>query len=167
MIKSFFLSAAALHAAAQSRPEAPPAQPSTWTYQTRAGQRVLRGATAQDPGDRIVLTCNNEHRLIAILFRLGGDPRAIADRAASGHWLIDGVAQQDVDPRPIIPVNLQIVSLARVDPGLFGRLIAARAAGFAWNGEDGTPLAAYQIDVASGREQIVEFARACDAEAYR
>jgi hypothetical protein len=167
MTGTFLLFAAALQAAPAPPDAAPRPQPSTWTYETPGGARVLRGATLEDPGDRIIFMCNNEHRLIAMLFRLGGDPQAIAERATSGQWLVDGVAQPEVDPRPVIPMNAHTVSLALVEPAFFRRLIAANAAGFVWRGGDGAPLAGYQIDTAGGRAQLVEFARACDAEAYR
>jgi len=162
MITALFLLVAT--PTAQAGPPAP--QPAEWSFQTVEGQRTLRGATAQDPGDRIIFLCNNERRLVAMLFRLGEDPRAVAAGAVSGHWLIDGAAQPSVDPRPIIPMNRHTVSLSRVAPELFRRLLSAEAAGFVWRSAEGIRLAGYQLEIASGRDQLAEFGRACDAEAY-
>ena len=162
MITALFLLVAA--PAAQAGPPAP--QPAEWSFRTAEGQRTLRGATARDPGDRIILMCNNDHRLVAMLFRLHDDPQAVARGATSGSWLIDGAAQPGVDPRPIIPAGPHIISLGFVDADLYRRLMGARAAGFAWSDAGGNRLAAYQIEIASGRALLAEFGRACDAEAY-
>lgn len=156
-----FLLAFALQAAA------PAPQPARWTAETTAGAPVLRGATPAHPGDRIIFLCNDARRLVAMLFRLAGDPPAIAARAAGGHWLLDGVAQPPVDAPSAIPMNEHIVSLSLVEPALYRQLLAAEAAGFAWTGGDGAALASYQLELRDGHAPLAEFARACDAEAYR
>lgn len=169
MLRALLAPAAmALLAAAQSpRDPAPSPQPAHWASATLGENRVLRGATAQHPGDRIIFLCNNERRLVAMLFRLNGDPDAVARAVASGHWLLDGAAEVEADPRPIIPAGPHVISLVRVEPALYRRLLEARAAGFAWTGADGTRLAAYQLDMSTGHAGLAEFARACDSEAYR
>jgi len=168
MTRHLLILAAALLpvAASASQQAGPTAQPAEWSFRTVEGQRTLRGATAQDPGDRIILMCNNDRRLVAMLFRLHDDPQAVAQGVTSGSWLIDGAAQPSVDPRPIIPAGPHIISLGFVDAELYRRLMEARGAGFAWSDAGGNRLGAYQIEVASGRALLAEFGRACNAEAY-
>lgn len=163
MLHSLLILAAALQSAAP----APLAEPATWESATVGDDRSLRGATAQQPGNRIIFLCNNENRLIAMLFRLHDDSQAAANAIASGHWLIDSTISDTADPRPIIPGDSHIISLVPVEPTLLNRLLRARAAGFVWTGGDGATLASYQIEMAGGRAQLIEFARACDSEAYR
>jgi hypothetical protein len=168
MIRDLLILAATLLpvAASAAQQAGPTPQPAEWSFRTVEGQRTLRGATVQDPGDRIILMCNGERRLVAMLFRLGEDPEAVAAGAVSGYWLVDGTAQPSVDPRPIIPMNRHTVSLSMVAPELFRRLLSAEAAGFVWRDAEGIPLAGYQIEIASGRALLAEFGRACNAEAY-
>lgn len=170
-LAALLLLAAAPSGAAQAQaPEAEglEARPAAWTMEMREGQPVLRGATLEDPGDRIIFLCNDDRRLIAMLFLLSDDPGTVAAHGSgSGRWVIDGRFQEGVDARPVMPIGRHVLSTAFVDPPLVRRLIAADAAGFAWDHSGGPPFAGFQIRMAGGREQLAAFAHACNAEVYR
>lgn len=143
------------------------ARPATWETGVREGQPILRGASREEPGDRMIFMCNNDHRLVAMLLLLSDDPQTVADGSGTGRWVIDGRFQAEVDTGTVIPMGRHILSMAFVDPELVSRLSAADAAGFAWNNRSGTPFAGFQIDMAGAHALLPAFARQCNAELYR
>lgn len=161
------LLALALPAAAQSpQQQALQARPAAWTNETIGEQQVVRGATLEDPGDRLLFLCNNEHRLVAMVFMLSDDPQVVVDGAGATRWVVDGAFQETVESSESMAIGSNVMTITRVDPDLYRRLIAADAAGFAWMHRDGNQAAGFQIEMRAGRALLSAFARACSAEAY-
>jgi len=161
----------AVPGAAQTGGDASPrVWPAIWGVQAIEEGRYLRGAAEDGEGGRrkLLFLCNNARQLIVMGLWGDAEPQAIVDRIGSVAILVDAAPEPAISREAAAPfaANGNVFSIARIEDGLFRRMLEARAIGFAWIDGGGGRIAGFQLDMTGGRAPLAAFARDCNSERY-
>lgn len=141
-----------------------------WDIQMIEGVRYLRATAGDGEGPaKFLFLCNNQRRLVAMAMIGHASFNEIASTTEAVAWTVDGRPQPPIGraQAPPLVMNQAVITLTGVDEPLYRQILAAGSVGFAWLHDGGQTITGFQIRMTEGREQLMTFARECDAEFYR